>query len=80
MFAVQRIPGSVLRSGTPTAALVRIVVLDDRRFPLDDLLFGARARQRRAQKDVDDEHDQEEDSEGDTQAQQPRPPMDGTVL
>jgi len=44
-------------------AAVRVVVLDDARLLLDDVGAGARARHRRAQEHVDDEHDEEHEPE-----------------
>lgn len=58
---------------------VRVVVLDDARFLLDYFCPGARARHRRAQEDVDDEHDEEEDAQSDGEPKQPRG-MDATFF
>lgn len=64
-----RLPGSVLRT---VPAAVRVVVLDDAGLLFDNIGAGARARHRRAQKHVDDEHDEEHEPERDAQVQQPR--------
>lgn len=68
---VTRLPRSVLRT-VPTA--VRVVVLDNAGLLFDDVSAGARARHRRAQKHVDDEHDEEHEPERYAQVQQPRRP------
>lgn len=65
------VPGSVLRT---VPAAVRIVVLDDARLLFDDVSAGARARHRRAQEHVDDEHDEEHEPKRYAQIQQPRWP------
>lgn len=55
-------------------AAVRVVVFDDAGLLFDDVGTGARARHRRAQEHVYDEHDEEHESESYAQVQQPRRP------
>lgn len=52
-------------------AAIRVVVLDDAGLLFDDVSTGARARHRRAQEHVDDEHDEEHESESYAQIEQP---------
>lgn len=52
-------------------AAVRVVVLDNAGLLFDNVGASARARHRRAQKHVDDEHDEEHEPERDAQVQQP---------
>jgi len=55
-------------------AAVRVVVFNDAGLLLDDVGAGARARHRRAQEHVDDQHDEEHEPERYAQVQQPRRP------
>ena len=63
------LPWSVLRS-VPWA--VRVILLDDAGFLLDDFCFGTGAGHGRTEEHVDDEHNQEEDAESDAQIEQPQ--------
>lgn len=55
-------------------AAVRVIVFDDARFLFDNVGAGARARHRRAQEYVDDEHNEEHEPERYAQVQKPRWP------
>lgn len=70
-FPARGLPGSVLRS---VPAAVRVVVFDDAGLLLDNVGTGARARHRRAQEYVDNEHNEEHEPERYAQVQEPRWP------